>query len=149
MSVIFRPHRKVYPDGAIAILFYQQSQPVEDMARKKKDAEKSADVLALEARIRELELQNLALNTLIDVAEKNGIDIRKMTRVCRLIPNFASDSILCCKHFQENVNETSMKSYSQMKRSTFPVRSPLTREKRQQKQESRQPNQRDKSTKSV
>ena len=38
---------------------------------------------------------------------------------------------------------------SQMKRSTFPVRSPLTREKRQQKQESRQPNQRDKSTKSV
>ena len=23
-----------------------------------------------------------------------------------LIPNFASDSILCCKHFQENVNET-------------------------------------------
>ena len=54
-----------------------ESQPVEDMARKKKDAEKSADVLALEARIRELELQNLALNTLIDVAEKNGIDIRK------------------------------------------------------------------------
>jgi len=51
--------------------------PVEDMARKKKDAEKSADVLALEARIRELELENLALNTLIDVAEKNGIDIRK------------------------------------------------------------------------
>ena len=47
------------------------------------------------------------------------------------------------------VNESSMKSYSQMKRSTFPVRSPLTREKRQQKQESRQPNQRDKSTKSV
>ena len=31
----------------------------------------------------------------------------------------------------------------------FPVRSPLTWEKRQQKQESRQPNQRDKSTKSV
>ena len=24
MSVIFRPHRKVYPDGTIAILFYQQ-----------------------------------------------------------------------------------------------------------------------------
>ena len=23
-----------------------------------------------------------------------------------LIPNFASDSILCCKHFLENVNET-------------------------------------------
>ena len=47
------------------------------MARKKKEAEKSADVLALEARIRELELQNLALNTLIDVAERNGIEIRK------------------------------------------------------------------------
>ena len=53
------------------------SKPSEDMARKKKEAEKSADVLALEAHIRELELQNLALNTLIDVAEKNGIEIRK------------------------------------------------------------------------
>ena len=53
------------------------SNPFEDMARKKKEAEKSADVLALEARIRELELQNLALNTLIDVAERNGIEIRK------------------------------------------------------------------------
>jgi transposase-like protein len=52
------------------------SKPIEEMARKKKE-EKSADVLALEARIRELELQNLALNTLIDVAEKNGIEIRK------------------------------------------------------------------------
>lgn len=50
--------------------------PLEDMARKKKE-EKSPEVLALEARIRELELQNLALNTLIDVAERNGIDIRK------------------------------------------------------------------------
>ncbi len=53
------------------------SKPVEDMACKKKETEKSADVLALEARIRELELQNLALNTLIDVAERNGIEIRK------------------------------------------------------------------------
>ena len=53
------------------------SKPSEDMARKKKESEKSADVLALEARIRELELQNLALNTLIDVAERNGIEIRK------------------------------------------------------------------------
>ena len=52
------------------------TKPLEDMARKKKE-EKSPEVLALEARIRELELQNLALNTLIDVAEKNGIDIRK------------------------------------------------------------------------
>ena len=30
--------------------------------------------------------------------------IRKMTRVCRLIPNFAGGSILSCQHFQENVN---------------------------------------------
>jgi len=37
----------------------------------------------------------------------------------------------------------------QMKRSTLPVRSPPTREKGQQNQESRQPAQRDKSTKSV
>ena len=42
-----------------------------------------------------------------------------------------------------------MKSYSQMKRSMLPVRSPQTREKGQQNQESRQLAQRDKSTKSV
>ena len=53
-----------------------ESQPVEDMARKK-NVEKSPEVALLEARIRELELQNLALNTLIDVAERNGIEIRK------------------------------------------------------------------------
>lgn len=47
------------------------------MARKKKDSEKSPEIASLEARIRELELQNLALNTLIDVAERNGIEIRK------------------------------------------------------------------------
>jgi transposase-like protein len=52
------------------------TKPLEDMARKKKE-EKTPEVLLLEARIRELELQNLALNTLIDVAERNGIDIRK------------------------------------------------------------------------
>ena len=39
------------------------TKPLEDMARKKKE-EKSPEVLALEARVRELELQNLALNTL-------------------------------------------------------------------------------------
>ena len=54
-----------------------ESKPVEDMARKKKEAEKPPEVALLEARIRELELQNLALNTLIDVAERNGIQIRK------------------------------------------------------------------------
>ena len=53
-----------------------ETKPAEDMARKKKE-EKSPEVLLLEARIRELELQNLALNTLIDVAERNGIEIRK------------------------------------------------------------------------
>ena len=52
------------------------TRPLEDMACKKKE-EKTPEVLLLEARIRELELQNLALNTLIDVAERNGIDIRK------------------------------------------------------------------------
>ena len=46
-------------------------------------------------------------------------------------------------------NESSMKSYSQMKRSTLPVWSPQTREKGQQNQESSQLDQRDKSTKSV
>ena len=52
-------------------------KPLKEMAHKKKETEKSAEVLQLEARIRELELQNLALNTLIDVAERNGIEIRK------------------------------------------------------------------------
>ena len=52
------------------------TKSVDDMARKKQ-TEKSPEVRELEARIRELELQNLALNTLIDVAERNGIDIRK------------------------------------------------------------------------
>ena len=63
--------------GRNVVSLQTESKPVEDMSRKKKDAEKSAEVLALEARVRELELQNLALNTLIDVAEKNGMDIRK------------------------------------------------------------------------
>ena len=66
-------HRK---SGKVVSL-QADTKPVEDMALKKKETEKSAEVLALEARIRELELQNLALNTLIDVAERNGIGIRK------------------------------------------------------------------------
>ena len=48
-----------------------------DMSQKTKGAEESSEIKALKARIRELELQNLALNTLIDVAERNGIEIRK------------------------------------------------------------------------
>jgi hypothetical protein len=46
------------------------------------------------------------------------------------------------KNFARNID-------SKTKKATFSAQSPLTREKRQQKQESRQPNQRDKSTKSV
>ena len=58
------------------VSLHADTKPLEEMARKKKE-EKSPEVLSLEARILELELQDLALNTLIDVAEKNGIDIRK------------------------------------------------------------------------
>jgi len=68
---------KRYRQSKNVVSLQTDSKPVEDMACKKKETEKSADVLALEARIRELELQNLALNTLIDVAERNGIEIRK------------------------------------------------------------------------
>ena len=63
-----------------ALSLQSDPKPHEDMAGKKTkkgDDEKSPEVLLLEARIRELELQNLALNTLIDVAEKNGIAVRK------------------------------------------------------------------------
>ena len=72
-----RTRVKRYRQSKKVVSLQADSKPAEDMARKKKEAEKSAEVLALEARIRELELQNLALNTLIDVAERNGIDIRK------------------------------------------------------------------------
>ena len=65
----YRKSRKV-------VSLQTESKPCEYMARKKKE-EKTPEVLALEARIRELELQNLALNTLIDVAERSGIEIRK------------------------------------------------------------------------
>jgi len=65
-----------YRKSKNVVSLHSETKPVEDMARKKKE-EKSAEVLQLEARIRELELQNLALNTLIDVAERNGIAIRK------------------------------------------------------------------------
>lgn len=68
---------KRYRHSQIVVSLHPESKPAEDMARKQKESEKPAEVLALEARIRELELQNLALNTLIDVAERNGIEIRK------------------------------------------------------------------------
>ena len=67
---------KRYRQSKNVVSLQSDTKPVEDMARKKKE-EKSPEVQLLEARIRELELQNLALNTLIDVAERNGIDIRK------------------------------------------------------------------------
>lgn len=63
---------KRYRHSQKVVSLQADTNPLEDMARKKKE-EKSPEVLALEARVRELELQNLALNTLIDVAERNGI----------------------------------------------------------------------------
>ena len=76
-AVTIRTWIRRYRESKNVVPLQAEFKPSEDMARKKKEAEKSADVLALEARIRELELQNLALNTLIDVAERNGIEIRK------------------------------------------------------------------------
>ena len=67
---------KRYGKSKNVVSLQTEIKPSEDMARKKKE-EKTPEVLLLEARIRELELQNLALNTLIDVAERNGIEIRK------------------------------------------------------------------------
>jgi len=66
-----------YRKSKKVVSLHPNPESLEDMARKKKEAEKSTEVLQLEARIRELELQNLALDTLIDVAERNGIEIRK------------------------------------------------------------------------
>ena len=66
-----------YRKSGKAVSLPAKSKPKEDMARKKREAEKTAEVQELEARVRELELQNLALNTLIDVAERNGMEIRK------------------------------------------------------------------------
>ncbi len=70
-----------YQDSKNVVSLHRDPNPSEDMARKKKEAEKSPEVARLEARIRELELQNQALNTLIDVAERNGIGIRKKSGV--------------------------------------------------------------------
>ena len=66
-----------YRKSGKIVSLQSQFQPVEDMSRKKKEPEASIDVSSLITRIRELEQQNLALNTLIDVAERNGLDIRK------------------------------------------------------------------------
>ena len=66
-----------YRKSGRAVSLPAKSKTQEDMPRKKREAGKTAEVQELEARIRELELQNLALNTLIDVAERNGMEIRK------------------------------------------------------------------------
>ena len=76
-AVTIRTWIRRYRESKNVVSLQADSKLVEAMARKKKEAEKSPEVLLLEARIRELELQNLALNTLIDVAERNGIEIRK------------------------------------------------------------------------
>jgi len=75
-AVTIRTWIRRYRDLQKVVSLQSESNPIVDMSHKKKD-EKSPEVLQLEARIRELELQNLALNTLIDVAERNGIEIRK------------------------------------------------------------------------
>ena len=74
--VTIRTWIKRFRQSKNVVSLQAEPQTAEDMARKKKE-EKSPEVLLLEARIRELELQNLALNTLIDVAERNGIASRK------------------------------------------------------------------------
>jgi transposase-like protein len=67
--------------------FYVSLQPEpiksEDMARKKtlspvdENEVLKRRIKELEERLRFSELQNLALNTMIDIAEEQGIDIRK------------------------------------------------------------------------
>jgi len=66
-----------YRKSGKAVSLPAKSKTLEDMPRKKRESAKTAEVQELEARVRELELQNLALNTLIDVAERNGMEIRK------------------------------------------------------------------------
>ncbi len=66
-----------YRKSKNVVSLQSESNPAGDMARKKKEEPQSPEIAQLQARIRELELQNLALNTLIDVAEENGIAIRK------------------------------------------------------------------------
>ena len=65
-----------YRKGKNVVSLQPESKPIVEMSRKKKE-EQSPEIAMLQARIRELEMQNLALNTLIDVAERNGIEIRK------------------------------------------------------------------------
>ena len=68
---------KRYRDSRKVVSLQSESNPAEDMSLKKKKEGESPEIAMLQSRIRELELQNLALNTLIDVAERNGIEVRK------------------------------------------------------------------------
>ena len=66
-----------------SVSLQSEPTPLEDMARKKalSPAEENETlkrrVKELEERLRFSELQNLALNTMIDIAEEQGIEIRK------------------------------------------------------------------------
>ncbi len=72
-----------YRNSEKVVSLQPESIKTEDMARKKALSPMDENevlkrrVKELEERLRFSELQNLALNTMIDIAEEQGIDIRK------------------------------------------------------------------------
>ena len=72
-----------YRNSENVVSLQPESIKTEDMARKKALSPMDENevlkrrVKELEERLRFSELQNLALNTMIDIAEEQGIDIRK------------------------------------------------------------------------
>ena len=72
-----------YRNSENVVSLQPESIKTEDMARKKvlspmdENEVLKRRVKELEERLRFSELQNLALNTMIDIAEEQGIDIRK------------------------------------------------------------------------
>ena len=72
-----------YRNSKKVVSLQPESIKTEDMARKKALSPMDENealrrrVKELEERLRFSELQNLALNTMIDIAEEQGIDIRK------------------------------------------------------------------------
>lgn len=72
-----------YRNSEKVVSLQPESIKTEDMARKKSLSPMDENealrrrVKELEERLRFSELQNLALNTMIDIAEEQGIDIRK------------------------------------------------------------------------
>jgi transposase-like protein len=72
-----------YRNSENVVSLQPESIKTEDMARKKSLSPMDENealrrrVKELEERLRFSELQNLALNTMIDIAEEQGIDIRK------------------------------------------------------------------------